>query len=114
VGGSRRSKAKARSGGIEDAIVGIQEDISINVLGSASDRLDTTEARAALRCGGEIDQRAGNSSHVVANGEGEIGESSVAAEDIPAITVGCMLVAITDCEEGCTYLWEFEAPGTCL
>lgn len=114
MGGGRRSKAEARSGGIEDTIVGIQEDISINVLCSASDRLDATEARAALRCGGEVDQRAGDSSHVVANGEGEVRESGVAAEDISTITVGCLLVASTDCKADCTYLWELEAPGTCL
>lgn len=67
--GSRGSKAKARPRGIKDAIVSIEEYIAVNVLASASNRLNTTKARATLGRGGEVNQRTRDCSHVVANCE---------------------------------------------
>jgi hypothetical protein len=81
-------ETEAGSGGVEDTVVGVEEDITVDVLGSLADGLDTTEAAAGLRGSGEVEQRAGDGGGVVTNGEGEVWEGGAAGEDVTAVALG--------------------------
>ena len=81
-------ETEAGSGGIEHTVVGVEEDITVDVLGSTADGLDTTEAAAGGRGSSKVKQRAGDGGSVVTDGEGQVGEGGAAVEDVAAIGLG--------------------------
>lgn len=79
-------EAKARSLGVENDVLALEEDITEDGEAKARVALDTTEAvGAASADGGVVDVLSGNNGIIVTNGDSEVRQISRAREDVATL-----------------------------
>lgn len=76
-------------GGVEYTVVGVEEDVAVDVLVATTDGLETAEAAAGFGGRSEVEEAARDRGVVaLTDQEGDVGESSRAVEDVAAIFLG--------------------------